>query len=81
MLPLDETHHELLHSQAADFLSDANDTAPGASIAAAFLQKFVEEGVQWIHLDVGGTCIDLAENKGTGFGARLLLALAHKMAQ
>ena len=40
-------------------LSDANDISPGASIAAAFLLNFVEEGVEWIHLDVGGTCINL----------------------
>lgn len=80
ILPLDESHFELLSSNSADFLSDAYDTAPGASIAAAFLQKFVEEGVEWIHVDVGGTCINLEENKGTGYGARLLLQLARKLA-
>jgi leucyl aminopeptidase len=37
ILPLDEIHYELLFSSVADFLSDANDTVPGASIAAAFL--------------------------------------------
>lgn len=37
ILPLDESHFELLFSNSADFLSDANETAPGASIAAAFL--------------------------------------------
>lgn len=65
----------------ADCISDINDGAPGASIAAAFLEKFVEEGVEWIHLDVGGTCINTSEIKGTGFGSRLLLQLARKLAE
>lgn len=46
-------------SKAADLLSDANDTAPGASIAAAFLQYFVESGVEWIHYDIGGPAINM----------------------
>jgi leucyl aminopeptidase len=72
---------EFLASKAADLQSDANDTAPGASIAAAFLQNFVEEGVEWIHLDVGGTCINVEENRGTGYGARLLLQLARELSK
>lgn len=39
----------------------------------------MEEGVSWIHLDVAGTCINLNENKGTGYGARLLLQLARRL--
>jgi leucyl aminopeptidase len=80
-MPLEESHQEFLTSQAADLLSDANDTAPGAAIAAAFLQNFVEEGVEWIHLDVAGPCIDLKENRGTGFGARLLVQLSRLLAE
>ena len=29
--------------------------------------------MEWIHLDVGGTCINVSEARGTGFGSRLLL--------
>lgn len=78
-MPLEESHQEFLVSKGADLLSDANDTAPGAAIAAAFLQNFVEEGVEWIHLDVAGPCVKLEERIGTGYGARLLLQLARSL--
>lgn len=32
----------------------------GSSLAAAFLEEFVEEGVEWIHLDIAGTS-DISE--------------------
>lgn len=70
----------MIESKVADCISDITDGCPGASIAAAFLQMFVEEGVEWIHLDVGGTCINVSEVKGTGFGSRLLLQLARRLA-
>jgi len=47
---------------------------PGASIAAAFLQKFVEPETIWVHLDIGG--VSIIKGEGSGYGARLLLQLA-----
>lgn len=80
IMPLEESHQEFLVSKGADLLSDANDTSPGGAIAAAFLANFVEEGVQWIHLDVAGPCMKMEDRIGTGYGARLLLQLARTLA-
>ena len=27
----------------------------GASLAAAFLEEFIEDGIEWIHLDIAGS--------------------------
>ena len=48
------------------------------STAAAFLQKFVEPGVKWAHVDIAGPAMyskprgEMCEG-GTGFGARLIV--------
>ena len=34
----------------------------GSSLAAAFLEEFVDEGVEWIHLDIAGSS-DFSEGK------------------
>lgn len=43
---------------------------PGASVAATFLQQFIEDGVKWAHLDIAGTADKWGE--ATGYGVRLL---------
>lgn len=54
-------------------------TFGGASRAAAFLEKFVEDGVKWIHLDIAGAFDHSGSAKaplcanGNGFGAQTLL--------
>lgn len=52
---------------------------PGGSIAAAFLEKFVENGVKWVHLDIGGTGI--IDGKGTGWGVILLFEYVKTVGQ
>ena len=49
----------------------------GSITAAQFLQRFVNEGVKWAHLDIAGTVWaesdgPLWEKGGTGFGVRVL---------
>jgi leucyl aminopeptidase len=49
-------------------------------VAAAFLQRFVEKGVKWAHVDIAGPAMfSKARGEfpagGTGFGARLGAAL------
>lgn len=39
-----------------------------SSSAAAFLKAFINDGVQWAHLDVAGPAMD-----GSGFGVQLLM--------
>ena len=54
-MPVDIEHHEALEIEEADVLSDnSSEWAPGGSIGAAFLEKFVEKGTKWAHLDIGG---------------------------
>ena len=45
--------------------------------AAAFLQLFIEDGVQWLHVDFGGVSMTSKASRwlpkgGTGFGVQLL---------
>lgn len=55
-LPVDEYFHKLLKdSSVADMTNAVRGAYGGSSIAAAFLEEFVEEGVEWIHLDIAGT--------------------------
>lgn len=60
-LPQDESHIEGLKSHVADLKNSGVRTA-GASVAAAFLNHFVDSKVPWIHLDVAGVTYE--EKKG-----------------
>ena len=54
-LPVDEYFHsELKCSKVADIIN-SKTLGGNASLAAAFLEEFIEEGTQWIHLDIAGT--------------------------
>lgn len=61
-LPVDEEYFHKISSSSADFKNSMGKPGGGASIAANFLQAFVEENVEWIHLDVAGT----ADQDGKG---------------
>lgn len=61
-LPVDEEYFKKLKSNSADFKNSMGKPGGGASIAANFLQAFVNDDVEWIHLDIAGT----ADNDGTG---------------
>lgn len=74
----DERLREKLKSPIADLVNSAGRYG-GAITAAMFLEKFVVEGMPWIHLDIAAT--DFAKEaysyytKGaTGFGARAIAA-------
>ena len=54
-LPVDEYFHsELKCSKVADLIN-SKTLGGNASLAAAFLEEFIEEGTKWIHLDIAGT--------------------------
>ncbi len=75
-MPLGEAYDKIMDSPVADMKNSA--TREGGSITAAcFLQRFVEQGVKWAHLDIAG--LVWAEKAGhlydkgaTGFGVALL---------
>ncbi|TAD82154.1 MAG: leucyl aminopeptidase family protein [Sphingomonadales bacterium] len=50
-LPLHEAYREYLASDVADMANSANNPFAGASVAGLFLDRFVEEGIDWVHFD------------------------------
>ncbi len=75
-MPLGEAYDRLIDSPIAD-IKNVGPREGGSITAAQFLQRFVDEGVKWAHLDIAGMAwSDKASNtydKGaTGFGVRLL---------
>jgi leucyl aminopeptidase len=62
-MPITKGYHDELKSKVADMKNKGGRMA-GASQAAAFIEKFIEEDTKWIHLDVAGT----ASNKSGGTG-------------
>jgi leucyl aminopeptidase len=41
----------------------------GASVAACFLEEFVEKDIPWIHLDIVGTAVERSESQMQTIGA------------
>lgn len=76
-LPLWDLYFEGLKSQTADF-ANSGPREGGACIAAAFLAKFVEPDIRWIHLDIAGPAFFTEEGKkeASGFAVRTLLHFA-----
>lgn len=55
-LPLDQMFHEQLYtSTCADLVNSVANAKGGSSLAAAFLEEFIPEDTEWIHLDIAGT--------------------------
>ncbi|MFD2207813.1 leucyl aminopeptidase [Kiloniella antarctica] len=75
-LPLAECYDKLLDCDAAD-MKNIGGRAAGSITAAQFLQRFIENGTPWVHIDIAGVAWSTKEKptaaKGaTGFGVRLL---------
>ena len=75
-LPLGKSYDKLLKSRVAD-MKNVGGRAAGSITAAQFLQRFVKDGVPWIHLDIAGTAsrkdaTDLGPAGATGWGVRAL---------
>ncbi|MBB5519789.1 leucyl aminopeptidase [Amphiplicatus metriothermophilus] len=75
-MPLDKAHDEMLKSDIAD-MKNVGPKEGGSSSAAAFIGRFIKDGVAWAHLDIAGkawTTKDLptAPKGATGYGVRLL---------
>lgn len=76
-MPMGEAFSSRLKSRVADLANIAMSPEGGSITAACFLEKFVQEGVTWAHLDIAGTAWSTEPKptfpKGaTGFGVRLL---------
>ncbi len=57
-LPLGDVYRQALcWSKTADIANYAPGKGAGASVAASFLEYFIEPGTQWLHLDVAGPAV------------------------
>ncbi|XP_019170642.1 PREDICTED: leucine aminopeptidase 2, chloroplastic-like isoform X2 [Ipomoea nil] len=66
-LPMEESYWENMKSGIADMVN----TGPrdgGAITAALFLKQFVDEEVEWLHIDIAGPVFDEKKQVATGFG-------------
>ncbi len=76
-LPLDPAYDKMIRSKIADMKNIGGGNS-GAITAAQFLQRFIEKGMAWAHLDIAGVAWQDGEHKptipswGTGWGVRLL---------
>ena len=70
-MPVDEYHHEIIKAKHADISNAPGKPEASSSQAAAFLERFLEKDVEWIHLDIAGTSNESSE--ATGYGARALV--------
>ena len=50
-LPLPEAYREYLSSDVADMTNASANPFAGASVAGLFLDRFVAEGLDWVHFD------------------------------
>ena len=74
--PLGPAYDKLIDSPIAD-MKNVGPRFGGSITAAQFLQRYINEGVAWAHLDIAGTVWadkpGATHDKGaTGFGVRLL---------
>jgi leucyl aminopeptidase len=75
-MPLAEPFDRLLDSPIAD-MKNVGPREGGSITAAQFIQRFVENGVKWAHIDMAGKAWSdkpspTYEKGATGFGVRLL---------
>ena len=74
--PLGEAYDRLIDSQIAD-MKNVGPREGGSITAAQFLQRFVDDGVKWAHLDIAGMAWSdkpkpTYDKGATGYGVRLL---------
>ncbi len=75
-LPMGDAYDKIMDSPVADMKNSAGREG-GSITAACFLQRFVEDGVKWAHLDVAGMVWadkpgHLYDKGATGYGVALL---------
>ena len=82
-MPLGQAYDDLLKSRIAD-MKNIGGRAAGSVTAAQFLQRFVKDGVPWIHLDIAGVASVKSETAfaptgATGWGVASLNRLISNM--
>jgi leucyl aminopeptidase len=81
-LPMHPEFKDLTRGRDADLTNSSPKRKAGTAYAAEFLEEFVD-AKPWVHLDIAGTAWDVGRayvgNGPTGYGARLLVALARDL--
>lgn len=82
-MPITQESKDAIKGAAADISNSGKSRWGGSSKAAAFLERFIEKGTKWVHLDIAGAgnvqgakaplCPD-----GNGFGTQTLLHYLYK---
>ncbi len=75
-MPLSKAYDKMIDTPNAD-MKNVGGRLAGSITAAQFLQRFVDDGMPWVHLDVAGTAMaseknDINQSWGSGWGVRLL---------
>ena len=82
-LPLHNDYADAIKGRYADIVNSTENRKAASITAAEFLHRFVGE-VPWAHLDIAGTANDTgrpyAGRGGSGYGVRLLVELAKRLA-
>jgi leucyl aminopeptidase len=81
-MPLSKKYNKMIDSKIADIKNIGGRDA-GSITAAQFLQRFVNAGAPWAHLDIAGTAMgsphtDINQSWGSGYGVRLLDRFSEK---
>lgn len=63
-MPINDNLRKLLDSKVADMCNIGSKPVAGTVTAAAFLEKFIDKEVNWVHIDCAGTAI--GNNIATG---------------
>ncbi|KAL0287961.1 UNVERIFIED_CONTAM: Leucine aminopeptidase 2, chloroplastic [Sesamum angustifolium] len=71
-MPLEESYWDSMKSGVADMVNTGGRQG-GAITAALFLKQFVEEKVQWMHIDIAGPVWNDKKKNATGFGISTLV--------
>ena len=85
--PMHPRYRRYVDSAFADMKNSSDLRQAGAVLAAAFLEEFAGDG-PWAHLDIAGPAFlersrgdYMSQRGGTGYGVRLLVELASRLAE
>lgn len=84
-LPMYEEYFDDLKSDYADMRNSGDTPSHGAAKGAKFLERFIRDGVRWVHLDIAAVAYNLGAipynpRKGaSGYGVRLLSQMVEKI--
>ena len=70
LLPIDKDYEKMIKSDVAD-MKNISTSQSARVTSVAFLNKFIEKGAKWAHIDISGLRLDKS-GLSSGFGVKLL---------